>query len=156
MYGIQNGFGGVPNYPTAWMRLRRVGQVIEAYKSDDGFTWIGPASVTYTNNPVTVDEDESLAATVYIGMFYAPEFVNNGTMAGYGRSGVAKFRDYGPFGGGGGPTISIARPGTVTYTGRLQSSPTLSPPAWTDVTGATSPYVVPAGTTMRFYRTISP
>ena len=62
IYNIQSAFGGVPNYPTAWMRLRRVGQVIEAYKSDDGITWVGPATVTYTNDPATVEQDESLAA----------------------------------------------------------------------------------------------
>jgi hypothetical protein len=157
IFNIQNGFGGAPNYPTAWMRVRRVGQTIEAYKSDDGITWVGPASTTYTNDPATVDEDESLNATVFVGMFYAPEFVNNGTADCFGRSAIAKFRDYGPFSSGGGvPTISITRPGVVTYTGRLQSSPTLSPPTWSDVNGATSPYTVPSGTTMRFFRSASP
>ncbi|MGH9879846.1 MAG: hypothetical protein ACRD6N_00320, partial [Pyrinomonadaceae bacterium] len=117
---------------------------------------VGPATVTYTNDPNTATIDESLAPTVFVGMFYAPEFNNNETFN-IGHSAVAKFRDYGPFSsGGGGPTISITRPGVVTYTGRLQSSPTLSPPTWTDVNGATSPYAIPSGTTMRFFRSVSP
>jgi hypothetical protein len=143
IYNIQNGFGGPPNYPTAWMRLRRVGQVIEAYKSDDGITWVGPATVTYTNDPATIEQDESLAPTVYVGMYYAPEFVNNDTANGFGRSGIAKFRDYGPFGGGGGSTLSIARNGsaiTVSWTGAgtLQEAPQITGP-WTDSLSQANP-----------------
>jgi hypothetical protein len=143
MFAIQNGFGGAPNYPTAWMRLRRVGQVIEAYKSDDGITWVGPATVTYTNDPATVDQDESLAATVYVGMYYAPEFVNNDTANGFGHSAVAKFRDYGPFGGGGGPTLTITRSGsaiTLSWTGggTLQEAPQITGP-WTDSLSQANP-----------------
>lgn len=154
MFDIQNGFGGVPNYPTAWMRIKRIGQTIEAYKSDDGITWTGPASVTYTNDPATVDNpdtpdidenvDESLAATVYVGMFYAPEMNNNLTADCTGGSRVAKFRDYGPFGGGGGgPRLSITRTGgalTVSWTGAgtLQEAPAITGP-WTDSLSQANP-----------------
>ena len=143
MYNILSGFGGAPNYPTAWMRLKRIGQVIEAYKSDDGFTWVGPATVTYTNDPATVEQDESLAATVYIGMFYAPEMANNDTANGFGRSGIAKFRDYGPFGGGGGPDLTITRSGnsvTLSWTGEgtLQEAPNITGP-WTDSLSQANP-----------------
>jgi hypothetical protein len=153
MYAVQNGFGGVPNYPTAWMRIRREGQVIETYKSDDGVTWVGPATVTYTNNDATL-EDESLAATVFVGMFYAPEMNNNGTADGFGHSAVAKFRDYGPFGGAF-PTISIAPPRTVTFTDTLQSAPVVTGP-WANVLGAVSPYTIPLGTTQQFLRAVRP
>jgi hypothetical protein len=143
IFGIQNGFGGAPNYPTAWMRLKRIGQVIEAYKSDDGITWVGPATVTYTNDPATTEQDESLAATVYIGMYYAPEFVNNDTANGFGRSSIAKFRDYGPFGGGGGPTLTITRSGssiTLSWAGggTLQEAPQITGP-WTDSLSQANP-----------------
>jgi hypothetical protein len=145
MFNIQNGFGGAPNYPTAWMRLKRIGQVIEAYKSDDGITWVGPATVTYTNDPATADQDESLAPTVYVGMYYAPEFVNNDTANGFGRSSIAKFRDYGPFGGGGGggPTLSITRSGssiTLSWTGggTLQEATSITGP-WTDSLSQANP-----------------
>ncbi|MCI0747775.1 MAG: hypothetical protein L0Y58_20400 [Verrucomicrobia subdivision 3 bacterium] len=153
IYAIQNGFGGVPNYPTAWMRVRRVGQTIEAYKSDDGFTWIGPATVTYTNNPDTLEQDESLAATVFVGMFYAPEMNNNDTANGFGHSGIAKFRDYGPFGGGAQPAISIAPPGIITFSDVLESATSLTGP-WAPVANAVSPYAIPAGTNIRFYRSV--
>jgi hypothetical protein len=154
MYAIQNGFGGAPNYPTAWMRIKRVGQTIEAYKSDDGITWTGPASVTYTNDPATVDDpgtpdvdeniDESLAPTVYVGMFYAPEMNNNTTADCTDGSRVAKFRDYGPFGGGGGgPTLNITRNGsavTLSWTGggTLQEAPAITGP-WTDSLSQANP-----------------
>ena len=59
--------------------------------------------------------------TVYVGMYYAPEFINNDTANGFGRSALAKFRDYGPFGGGGGgPDLTITRSGssiTLSWTG---------------------------------------
>jgi hypothetical protein len=143
MYAIQSGFGGAPNYPTAWMRLRRVGQVLEAYKSDDGITWVGPATVTYTNDPATAEQDESLAPTVYVGMYYAPEFVNNDTANGFGRSALAKFRDYGPFGGGGGPRLTVTRSGnsiTLSWTGggTLQEAPAITGP-WTDSLSQANP-----------------
>ncbi|HXJ61158.1 MAG TPA: hypothetical protein VNU68_31315 [Verrucomicrobiae bacterium] len=154
-YAIQNGFGGAPNYPTAWMRIKREGQVLSAYKSDDGVTWVGPATVTFSDDPNTPDQDESLANTVFVGMFYAPEMNNNATADGLGHSAVAKFRDYGPFGSGGAPTISIAPPGVVTFSDTLQSAPVITGP-WAPVAGAASPYPIPAGTTQRFYRSARP
>jgi hypothetical protein len=154
-YALQNGFGGVPNYPTAWMRLKREGQTLQAYKSDDGVTWIGPASVTFFDDPVTPDQDESLADTLFVGMFYAPEMNNNGTADGLGHSAVARFRDYGPFSSSGGPTISIAQPGIVTFSDTLESAAAITGP-WTPVQGAASPYTVPTGTTTRFYRSARP
>ncbi|HXJ60040.1 MAG TPA: hypothetical protein VNU68_25630 [Verrucomicrobiae bacterium] len=155
MYAIQNGFGGAPNYPTAWMRIKRVGQVLQAYKSDDGITWVGPATVTYSDDPTTPDQDESLAPTVFVGMFYAPEMNNNATADGYGHSAVSKFRDYGPFSSGTAPTISIAPPGIVTFSDTLQGAAVITGP-WANVPGAASPYSIPAGTTQRFYRSVRP
>src|SRR5204863_5927195 len=154
MYAIQNGFGGAPNYPTAWMRIKRVGQVLQAYKSDDGITWVGPATVTYSDDPTTPDQDESLAPTVFVGMFYAPEMNNNATADGYGHSAVSKFRDYGPFGGAN-PTIRIAPPGIVTFSDTLQSAIVITGP-WANVAGAVSPYTIPAGTAQRFFRSVRP
>jgi len=146
-YNIQSGFGGAPNYPTAWMRLRRIGQTIEAYKSDDGVTWTGPATITYTDNAATA-QDETLTPTVFVGMYYAPEFANNNTFqpppTGRGESGIAKFRDYGPFSsGGGGPRLSITRNGgalTLSWTGSgtLQEAPSITGP-WTDSLSQANP-----------------
>jgi len=49
------------------------------------------------------------------------------------------------------PTISISRDAKVTFTGKLQSADDVTG-TWSDVTGATSPYTVPTGTTLKFYR----
>jgi hypothetical protein len=92
---------------------------------------------------------------VFVGMFYAPEMNNNDTANGVGHSVHAKFREYGPFGSGTSPTISIAPPGIVTFTDTLQSATVITGP-WSNVTGATSPYTVPAGTAIRFYRSSRP
>ena len=93
------------------------------------------------------------AATVFVGMFYAPEMNNNGTADGLGHSAHVKFRDYGPFVVH--PTISIAAPGIVTFSDVLQSATTVTG-VWANVAGAVSPYTIPAGTTMRFYRAFKP
>jgi len=59
------------------------------------------------------------------------------------------------------PQVGISRSGAdvlisfpVGY--RLQTSPTLTPPNWTDVTGATSPHPVQPAGQMAFFRAISP
>ncbi len=55
--------------------------------------------------------------------------------------------------GGETPVISITggAAATITFTGTLQARDSFSTGSWTDIT-ATSPYTVPAGTTVRFYR----
>jgi hypothetical protein len=52
------------------------------------------------------------------------------------------------------PTLSIAwvsGKAVVTFTGTLASSPTVNG-TYKDITGATSPYTVPAGTATAFFR----
>jgi hypothetical protein len=59
-------------------------------------------------------------------------------------------------GGSAPPDIAIAKSGTtatITFTGTLQSSPTVNG-TYNNVTGATNPYTVPPGTTMMFYRSV--
>jgi hypothetical protein len=62
-----------------------------------------------------------------------------------------------PSTGGTTPVISIASGAagavTITFTGTLESRDALGTGAWADVTGATSPYTVPAGVRARFWRT---
>src|SRR5262249_426596 len=61
LYNPQNGFGGVPPYPNAWMRMQRQGQRISVWKGEDGVTWpVGPSFVEFTDDPDT-DENELLA-----------------------------------------------------------------------------------------------
>jgi hypothetical protein len=162
-FNIASGFGGVPNYPNAWMRLKREGQKITTWRSDDGVTWTGGANVTYTNLAATV-EDESLANTLFVGMFLAPEMGNNNARLEVGHSVHAKFREYGNVGGGGGtgPSItSVVLSGgnvIVTYPAgtTLQSTLSLTSPNWGPVAGATSPYSTPPTGAERYFRLTQP
>ncbi len=58
------------------------------------------------------------------------------------------------------PTISITRGAgglSITYVGKLQRAASLaSPVAWTDVTGATSPFTVSTAAGEGYWRTVSP
>ncbi|MBL9136882.1 MAG: hypothetical protein JNK85_13505 [Verrucomicrobiales bacterium] len=158
IYNISSGFGGAPPYPNAWMRLKREGQKITAWRSSDGSTWEGGATVTYTDDPET-EENELLADKLYVGPFYAPELSNNDILTNdlMTESGVAKFREYGPVGGGGGggtPTIAVVRDGAnlkITYTGTLQGADDVTGP-YSDVAAATSPATIATSAARKFYR----
>jgi hypothetical protein len=164
IFNIQSGFGGAPGYPNAWMRLEREGQTLRAWKSADGQNWGSPATITYQDDPDTA-EDERLADRLYVGVYYAPEFFNNNIIPEGGpnilnTSSVARFRGYGPVGGGGGDlgpltigfsgaNLQISWP--AGQTGTLQSAPAVTGP-WNDVAGATSPYNVTTTGSAMFYR----
>jgi hypothetical protein len=154
-FNIAAGFGGAPPYPNAWIRIKREGQKITTWKSDDGVTWTGGANVTYTDIAATV-EVETLTDTLFVGMYYAPEMGNNNCRLEVGHSVVAKFRDYGDVGGGGGPVITFSQNGnnlvlSWTGSGSLEGSPVLPATTWTPITG-TSPVTVPIGTANQFIR----
>lgn len=155
IFNIQNGSSNPPNYPNAWMRLKRVGQKLTAYRSSDGKTWNVAGEVTYQNDPDT-PEDERLADKLFVGIFYAPEFLNiNDEAARAARSAsIAKFRDYGDFGAvSTGGIQSVTRSGAnivITFTGTLQQADAVTGP-WTDVTGS-SPLNVPISGTAKFFR----
>lgn len=51
------------------------------------------------------------------------------------------------------PTISMGSDAKITFVGTLQAADTVNG-TFSDVAGATSPYTVPAGTTMKFFRTV--
>jgi hypothetical protein len=158
-FNIASGFPAVPPpYPNAWIRIQRRGQTITTWYSADGVTWLGGANVTYTDIPDTA-EVETLANTLFVGPFYAPEMVNNNARMEVGHSVHAKFREYGDVGGGGGtgPRItSVVLSGgmvIITYpSGTLQSSPSLGSPNWTDVAGATSPHSTSPTGAERYFR----
>jgi hypothetical protein len=155
IYNIAGGFGGAPAYPNAWMRIQRQGQTIRAWKSSDGVNWEGPANVTYTDDPET-PENELWADKLYVGVFYAPEFANNDILAQdkLTRSGIAKFREYGPMTSSVTPTIEIARDGAnvkITYTGSLESADTINASSWSPVS-TPSPASIPASSAQKYFR----
>ncbi len=157
LYNVIDGFGGVPPYPNAWMRMQRIGQRINVYKSQDGVNWGNAAYVVFSDNPDT-EENELWTDKLYVGMFYAPEFANNSILSGdiVTRSAVAKFREYGAWpravaAGGSINGIKIAGANVVIdYTGSLQQASNVTGP-WTDVAGA-SPLSVPASGSAQFFR----
>jgi hypothetical protein len=136
------GGGGAPDYPNAWCRLQRAGQNFTIYRSDDGVTWTQLGVTTF---------DPAMPDTLFVGLDFAPEN-GNVTNEADRDTWVASFRDYGDtFAPAGAPTIGIARPGTITFTGKLQAADAITG-TFADVAGATSPYTVPTGTTLKFYR----
>ncbi len=163
IFNVQNGGGGPPNYPNAWLRLKREGQKLTAFLSNNGTVWTAIGDVTYRDDAET-PEDEVLANKLFVGMFYGPEFLNIGDEAARSSraASIAKFRDYGNFSAGGPATggdlkfttVSLAG-GSLTFAwtgaGTLQSADSVTGP-WVDVAGATSPRTVPASSAQKFYR----
>lgn len=145
------GGGGVPQYPNAWCRLQRVGDVFTIYRSDDGLAWTSIGSTTFT---------DPMPAKLYVGPEYSPENTNvtDESLRGVW---VAKIRDYGNY-----PyvppvttikftSITKGADGKITVTweggGTLQAAQSITGP-WQDVPGATSPYTLTPTTTMMFGR----
>ncbi|HOW66141.1 MAG TPA: hypothetical protein P5186_24745 [Candidatus Paceibacterota bacterium] len=144
------GMSGTPQYPHAWCRLQRVGQAFTIYRSNDGQTWSRLGATTWGADAST--DKKTMPDTVYVGLEYSPENVNIPNEAQH-RMFLAKFREYGdtfPTT----PQLTAERTATglkITYTGTLQSTSNI-PGAWTDVVGATSPYVAATTGNPMFYR----
>ncbi len=144
---------GVPQYPNAWCRIKRVGQTFTIYRSDDGVNWLNMGSTTWG-----VDDQSKtpMPDTVYVGPEFSPENGNISVAADQGTF-LAQFRDYGDVTTAFNPGLSISTDpstGKVTIswtTGTLVSSPTVNG-AYSAVTGATSPYVVTPTGQATFYR----
>jgi fibronectin type 3 domain-containing protein/regulation of enolase protein 1 (concanavalin A-like superfamily) len=76
--GLTEAAGSGPvSFPNAWIRLKRVGDVITGYRSTDGSTWTQVASTTITG----------LAQTVYLGMAVTSHNTSAST--------TAQFREFG-------------------------------------------------------------
>ena len=159
--GTPGGFGGAPNYPNAWSRISRVGKVLHFWKSDNGTTWTNEGTVDWED---TANDQPPLAAKLYVGVFYAPEYNNNDIKNVLTGSAVAQYRDYGAYPlellGGGDPgkvAIKVNAGSQVEISwdsskgGKLQSAASVNGP-YTDVAGATSPYTTAPSGTARYYR----
>jgi hypothetical protein len=121
-------------YFPAWLRATRTGPVFTAYLSPDGTNW--NAFGQPQNAP-------QFPTTVLVGVG-AVSHVD-------GVASTAVFSDFTLV-----PKASVAATGnnvTITWpgTGILQWAPAITGP-WTDIPGATSPYVEPRDQPMRFYR----
>lgn len=156
-----SGGGSTPAYPNAWMRLQRVGQLISAFRSVDGTTWINIGTRDYAAIQVDPNAAEpGFPAKLYVGPYFAPELVNNDSFR-IGHSVVAKFRDYKPFPTGGGePNINaVTLAGgnvTITWTGAgtLEWTSALAPGGtWTSTNDSDGSYSEAVGTAgAKFFR----
>jgi hypothetical protein len=148
-----------PTYPNAWLRLKRTGDVLDAYASSNMVNWVQLGSYdTSTSGP--------LPAEVYIGLctsangndmpFGGPPFLfyNRAEYAGYNSSFVPLAPP---------AVLSISQSGgnvIVSWTpagGTLQVSPALTGPAvnWQPA-GTANPAIVPIGTGPQFFRVVNP
>ncbi|HTL55617.1 MAG TPA: hypothetical protein VL361_08050 [Candidatus Limnocylindrales bacterium] len=147
--------GQAPTYPNAWVRLKRVGTVLTSYYGSDGNTWtLEGATDVSTNTP-----NNTLPATLYVGLCTTahnnddpattnPLYWNTVPYADYASAYVQVSR----------PLLSVAKQGSswvLTYTGTLYSSSTANG-TYSAVSGASSPYTIPANTSIQFYRAHNP
>ncbi|HEX7860980.1 MAG TPA: hypothetical protein VF773_11670 [Verrucomicrobiae bacterium] len=64
--------GGAPQYPNAWLRVTRVGQIFTSFRSDDGATWEQIAERDFSAEA----DGTPMPDTVYVGPSYSPETGN--------------------------------------------------------------------------------
>lgn len=132
-----------------WLRLKRVGQVFTHYWSYDGITWTEYQSRDRSS-------DGPLADTLLVG--FAAQVNDsccdgeavNGKPGIYGTEIIRNLGDTAPPR----PTMTLQKSGaqwSITYSGTLQSADTVDG-TYTDVQGATSPYVLNTSSGTRFYR----
>ncbi len=147
---------GNPAYPNVWLRLKRAGAVIEGFRSADGVAWTSQGTVTLL----------AQQAEMYVGAMYAAEAGNiwgaNFDVWGpfdpiYIRAYLGQFRNFGNVSVPVPPAnLTVGKSGAnvvISWTaGVLQSSPSLTTPAWNDVAGATSPFSTPATGAPTWYR----
>ncbi len=74
---------GSPNFPNAWLRLERVGDTVNAYRSTDGINWTLQGS-----QDTSTWEGGALAADLALGLAVGRHSSSNPTA-------TAEFRDYG-------------------------------------------------------------
>ena len=158
--GWATGSATVPAYPNAWVRLKRVGQVLTAYWSTNETTWTQQAATDWSTNAAgpmpaavyvgiccTAHNNNSVTATV-LNYYYSASFDN------YNSSFVASTNP--PPGqatlsaklSGGNVVISWSPAG-----GTLQSSAKVGTgAAWTPV-GTANPATIPiSGASDKFFR----
>jgi hypothetical protein len=155
-----------PAYPNAWVRLARVGTVLNAYASTDGVSWTLLASADPTTNSPT---STPLPSVVYVGISTSAhdnDTVGVSPLLYVDTAVYDNFGDFVPV-----QTITMGAPvrgvGTITFTwtptgvGTLYSSPALTGPNedWepvTNGTGTAGNITVPIGSGPLFFRVHNP
>jgi len=149
----------VPDYPNAWVRLTRVGNLLSAYYSTNGISW----TLQATQDPTTVGDSNALPAVVYVGLCVTAH--NNdpvGTPLGQCKYlNIVDFDNYSSSYVPQAPTLTATHVGTnivITWTptsGMLLDSPALVGPGvnWQPV-GAGGTVTLPATGSAMFFRVV--
>lgn len=152
----------VPNYPNAWVRLKRVGQTFYTFRSDTGTNWVSLGAYTFPTTDADGNPVPAFSATAFVGPNFSPETGNISDSANARRAFLAQFRDY----GNGIGTVPVEPPGDVKITiarvqnqveltwsggGTLQTSTNLAGAGWANLSG-TSPVRVAADKKAQFFR----
>lgn len=150
---LQN--NAAPEYPNAWVRIRRQGQGFTVYRGTNGVDWIEMATFTFPSTTAAGDPLPPLPATLYVGPHYSPEN-GNITNPALRTSFVGKFRDFSIESSAAPAVLTIRKEGTeveVSWTeaGTLQTSQTLLPNSWVNLSAA-SPFRVTPNASPAFYR----
>ena len=143
-----------------WLRIKRAGNDFTFSVSYDGVEWAlldGPKTLPLSEKLIfgfSTMSDTGSGAPPNNGYggngFLGTDLEGQQNPSNYSTQRIRIGTKVSPRGGGGKPTISIQ--GTkVTFTGKLQEATTLNG-AFTDVPGATSPYQIPMGSQIKFYR----
>jgi len=152
--GWGNGTAMVPAYPNAWVRLKRAGNVLSAYASNDGKTW----TLMGQQDPSTVGAMTPLPATVYVGICTTAHNNDGNTAPPFLYYNTAEYADYNSsyVPPAGAATLTAAHVGNnivISWTptgGKLQSCTALGG-AWTDE-GTANPATIPITGTAKFFR----
>jgi hypothetical protein len=135
-----------PDFPNAWLRVERLSQEFNMYRSIDGQHWVQLGSASF---------DPPLSTNVYVGLAFSPQNDDIPFDTGLRKSFVAKFRQYELI-----PkaedNLRIQMSGDHAEvlwdsSATLQTAATLTG-QWTDLPTATSPYRVDLTEAARFYR----
>jgi hypothetical protein len=137
-----------PEYPNAWLRIKRTGQLFTVYRGTDGTNWVQLGSFTFPTQDVNGSPVPPFPNTVYVGPSYSPENGNIPVSTGTRAAFIARFRDYGGTSTPGGttpPELKITKnSGQVELswegTALLQSNSNLKSNLWTDLPSISSPH----------------
>jgi hypothetical protein len=147
----------IPAYPNAWVRLKRTGNVLDAYLGANGLSWTHAASYDTSTNA-----SGALSNVVYVGLCTT---AHNNDAFGLGPAGPFKYYntvEYANY------TSSYVPPAQLTAlvsganiivswapnVGHLEASPTVSGP-WVNI-GSSNPATIPIGPGARFFRVVNP
>jgi hypothetical protein len=157
--GWATGPATVPAYPNAWVRLKRVGQLLHAYWSSNGVDWVQEALTDWSTNATG-----PMPATVYVGICCTAHNNNGVTATVLNYYYTASFDHY----NSSFVASTNAQPATLTAKlqggniviswspagGTLQSATALGggPASWTPV-GTANPATIPiSGGADKFFR----